>query len=352
MLRTVSITMLFLTLALAGCIEPPGESLDAASLAAALSTPAAGRMTGVEVANEQSSRLCLLEHGISLPDYRAYCADRLVRWEGEMSLERLPVRIEHALGDVEVARSSGSSWSFEWRVTANGRSSEDAEARLDDVRVTMVHESEAGHLLHIVAESLVQQTNGLRVSLVVTLPPGVEYDVATRGGSGDVTVRDLDARSLSVRTGSGDVSARGVTARMLSVESGSGSAELGDVRAQQLVMKSGSGKRVVDAEVVDVDIQAGSGDVRATLRPFGSGQFRFAAGSGDIDVRVPENAAHGYDVTARAGSGDASIRLKDGALSQSRDNQASFRTDGFGSRSFQTSMVLTTGSGDIEVRPL
>lgn len=125
------------------------------------------------------------------------------------------------------------------------------------------------------------------VDFVVTVPDGT--DVTVDNGSGDITLTGSFG-GLTLNAGSGDVETRNIAAETIAGEVGSG----------------------------DVDLDLG----RAPS------SVRFKTGSGDLSVRVPQDAD--YAVTADTGSGDAQVSIASDRSSTQR-------------------MFVTTGSGDIDI---
>lgn len=143
-------------------------------------------------------------------------------------------------------------------------------------------------------------------SLRVLVPPGTrvtlstgsgELDVrGTRGGvlastgSGDIDLTDVAGADVVAETGSGDVTGRGMDARRLRAKTGSGEVGVALVRPPE-----------------DVVVDTGSGD--ADLRvPDAGYAFALDTGSGDERVGVRQDPASPRRIRMTTGSGDITVR--------------------------------------------
>lgn len=145
--------------------------------------------------------------------------------------------------------------------------------------------------------------------LRLAVPSGVRITVDA--GSGDVDLRNADARSVHAETGSGDIEM--------------------DLRGRQTLVFASSDEGDIDViarSVRAVDAQTDSGDVTADV---GGLPRRVVArsNSGDVAVAVPRGS---YRIRAIAGSGDARV-------SGLRRNNRSLQ-----------SVHARTGDGDVTVR--
>jgi hypothetical protein len=177
-----------------------------------------------------------------------------------------------------------------------------------------------------------------RVSISYEIIVPVQTRAESRTGSGGQTVDGI-AGPLEVHTGSGGLEVSNIG---------------GDVRAQ-----SGSGSVIVESVRGDVDVRAGSGGIRAIAiegdlnARTGSGgiaaegtprsEWSLRAGSGPLEVDVPDDA--GFDLRAETNSGSIDsahpIQIQ-GRLSRRR---LEGRVRGGGIR-----LELKTGSGSIRIR--
>jgi DUF4097 and DUF4098 domain-containing protein YvlB len=131
-------------------------------------------------------------------------------------------------------------------------------------------------------------------------------------GSGDVNVANVN-EAVTLHSGSGDVNARNVDGQVIATDGS------GDVAVRDSTL---SGQSL---------LETGSGDVNfnGSLAPTGSYQIR--SGSGDVEVRLPSNAA--FQLNAHSDSGSVS-------------NDFGSNTVGSGQR---PPLQINTGSGDIDI---
>lgn len=149
------------------------------------------------------------------------------------------------------------------------------------------------------------------VDFELILPVGLTVDLATE--SGDVTIDDLDVKSMILDAGSGDLDVRGVRSDALELVAGSGNVSCTDSEAEQMEGSSGSGD--VTLELVGppayVSATSGSGNVTVFLPP---GPYDVTTHSDSGQTRVsgiePEPGASSV-VVAKSGSGDVDVRARE-----------------------------------------
>ena len=200
--------------------------------------------------------------------------------------------------------------------------------------------------------------NNIWVDYDVTVP--ADTRVRSRTNSGDVKIRDLTS-DLDLESGSGDLWLENITGRIgtrshsgdvrARAISGSFSAEAssGDIRLEErgkgdVDIRTTSG----DVEATGIDgalhVEAGSGNITAAGTPTRSWEAR--AGSGNIHLNIPQDAA--FQLDAATNSGELSVRQAvtitvQGNLDAAR--HAIKGTVGGGG----PLVTLHTSSGDIEI---
>lgn len=366
MKQAIPILFVLASLLAAGCIELPeemqgtqGRDWPSAADDEPTSTndirlpPQEGRMTAEE-STEESETLCLGRGPISLPDLPIYCATRVTTVAGDMTLTSLPFEILADTGDVEVVAGDEGAWSVVFTVSASGSTPEAARARLDRTVIEWSIEGERGHRLHASAQHEDRST-GLEpsndVSIVVTLPAGALYGGFVSTSTGDAGVGGLSFEALVVSTSTGDIAVSDVRASILKSSASTGSASITG-KFGRIVASASTGDIDVEAETVDADVSTSTGSITAALTPTATGHFDLGASTGEVELRVPEAARHGYDVEAEASTGTVKILLEDGDVKTSEDrDEASFTTSGFARRAVRTTVSLDTSTGDITVAP-
>lgn len=326
-----SLTALAALALLAGCIAPPGSEgeTEAADVDADLPPSSAGTMTVEDEQEDVSGELCVLQGTTDVLSPEPYCARRTIRVAGAIDLTALPVTVSVGAADVLAGEGDAGRWELVVTIVAHGATAEMAEAaaRAEDVAWSIGQPG--AHALSVEHRS--ESERPPQVAIALALPAAPLYSFAVDAGSGDVAMHGLRTAATEVDVGSGDV-------------------EIAEWRAASLVLSGGSGDARVDAEVAQVVVERGSGDVQAALRPFAPGSVVVSTGSGEVAIHVPEDATHGYDVTLSTGSGDAQIGLRDGRASGDEDAKR-FTTTGYAARAVRTAVTVSTGSGDAAVGP-
>lgn len=146
---------------------------------------------------------------------------------------------------------------------------------------------------------------------------GHDGDASIDTGSGDVTASALHGHDLSFDTGSGDVTIEGAAADALSVDTGSGAVSVSGLASGRVKVDTGSG----DVELgyttspTDIDIDAGSGDVRITSPAGLNARVDFETSSGDITTDFPVTlTSHERDeLHGTIGSGGGRLHVETGS---------------------------------------
>ena len=121
----------------------------------------------------------------------------------------------------------------------------------------------------------------------------------------EVALPQAKLMALTVHVGSGDVLVERVGFSRVEVKSGSGDLELHLEGAGELILQTGSGEIDLDGKVKRIDVDTGSGDVKARLGESPT-QLKISTGSGDVELRAP--SLSGW-IRTKTGSGDVSNSL-------------------------------------------
>lgn len=345
---------------LPGSLADDGGSLDGASAspeARDVASPGEddASMTAEETVAEEES----LAPGVP----PLYAATRVHTIEGDLALAALPAFLSTSVGDVTVGAGESGRWRLVATLEGRGLSAEDARRERDRLSFSWAHEDAGEHF----AQGVVTVEDGPasigplalgaftfgRATLALTVPPEVALALAVSTSSGDVTLEGVRGSAATLGTSSGDVAVAGVAFQSMDIHVSSGDVSVRDATVRLLSVGVSSGDVALDvAGVEDAMVQASSGDVAATLAPARDGSLVVGTSSGDVDVRVPEDATRGYDALASATSGDVSITLSDGRVASSEDgDEATFVTDGFARRDVRTRIALSATSGDVTLAP-
>lgn len=325
MLRTLTIATLMLAAAAAGCITPPSDIEEAATLPA---PEPGGKLTAGPAREDTQVAPCTFPP-LSIGGDSVYCATRTISVAGELTLSALVALIDAGAADLVVEPSSPGEWDATAIIEHAAESEAAAREGTTHYALAIDVGTEQAPVLNIDFGPTSTEASG-STTLVVRLPTATLYELTIDMGSGDCALSGLSTVNTILDVGSGDTA-------------------IGDgFSARGLAIDAGSGAVMLDIDVVSATIDGGSGDITGTLRPTASGAIVVSAGSGDVDILVPEDARHGYDVVVNVGSGGAEITLEDGDLSTS-ENGATFATTNYGKRAIRTTMQVSTGSGDSSV---
>lgn len=314
-MRSLTILVVFVSLAFAGCIAP--DVADKTPGSVHKDESKRGSMTAEE-SKQDSAGLCTddLQIGTSSSEGR-FCAKRVVTTQGTLTdLPELDVDLTTFNGDITVKTGAEGAWSIVATLRAHGDSEADATANLANIQYALAHTDGAAHFL--VAQAKHQGNgNGYHADLVATLPASLVQALTATVGNGDVVLQHARTDLLAVNIGNGDAT--------------------------------------LDAAVEQVDVNIGNGDVKGAVSPAAAGRIAASTGNGDIKLTVPEDAAHGYTATLDVGNGKIDPQLKDGQTSACPQsgpcNHREFRTTGFDSRDVRSMLALNAGNGDVSLAP-
>ncbi|CAM4407503.1 DUF4097 family beta strand repeat-containing protein [Paenibacillus tarimensis] len=204
----------------------------------------------------------------------------------------------------------------------------------------------------VIGDNFVIGLSVLNVTLTVQLPEQLWDQVEVSAGSGDITVKDVQAsRALIMHTGSGNIEAEMVAGETVDVRSGSGDQELDGVNGKRMVIDAGSGNiTVASYKLEELAFLAGSGNVRLVN---GSARLTGEAGSGNIRYEADKLEAH---VRLIAGSGNVTVRLLENPQSllvdfktSSGDREIGFEGMQVSSQDEEGDITGSFGSGEIEL---
>jgi Putative adhesin len=223
----------------------------------------------------------------------------------------------------------------------------------EDFTVSLVVDGETARVSHTSAPCFLLCDRSL--SYVVTMP--ADAQVSVQSSSGDVTAEGLSG-GVDLRTLSGDISLTDVSGP-LAVTTTSGDIEVGagDVASANITTTSGSVE--IEGEASALVVQTVSGDIEITntrsatvslattsgdIEYGGSlsaeGDHTVSTISGDVDLRLPEDAALAVEASSVSGS-----LTTDFPVSGTMADRTMSGTIGAGG----ARLVITTTSGDIAI---
>lgn len=321
MLRTI--TTLVALSALAGCISVPQESEPFESAAVREDADRIDGMTAQESVTDRDVECN--DGGLTLPP--GFCAERVVEVQGRIGLDALPVELRGTNGEIIVTASEGDAWTFTATVRVAALTQEMARAALGSAWSWSHEEADGTHALRAApaqAPSLDALTARVRsTQYELALPAWLVLELDASTDNGGIVARDLALRHASLETENGQV--------------------------------------LVSGEVVDLRARTDNGQIIASLRPAASGAIDLSTDNGQIMLKLPEDRAHGYDLSAQSENGQVVITLRDCGMRTSEDPSSGYpgssaraacQTSAFDERSIRTSVALETENGQVVVSPL
>lgn len=250
-----------------------------------------------------------------------FVSTRTVAVEGTLTLSSLPANLTVDRGRIDVETGPAGEWSARIQVDGYGATPEEARAERDQVTVEWSIGDAGDRRLRIAAEQPEEEdeeTGHAETTIEVTLPEDLAVQLEVGLESGNVTLEGLRAPFAALGVASGDVDAH--------------------LRGTR-----------------QVTIGVASGQVDATVEPGDHGAVTASVSSGEVTLRVPEDAEHGYQARASTANGEAEVRLQDGETTSSgggpTGGSVRFVTDGYEDRSIRTEVQASASDGDVLVAP-
>lgn len=172
----------------------------------------------------------------------------------------------------------------------------------------------------------------------------MEGELTLNGSSGDTRARDIKGTWKSDFS-SGDCQIDAFEGDLLSLHTTSGDVVLRAVKARRAELESTSGDfRLDDADLEELSADATSGDIAFGASGTRLKDVRIRTSSGDASLRLPQGAS--FDLDADQSSGDMDVRFSDGSSVEHGDRVVGFRRGSGGAR-----IRVRTSSGDLTVSP-
>ncbi len=190
-------------------------------------------------------------------------------------------------------------------------------------------------------------TPNLRVEFaaqVPTLPTDVDIDVSTA----DLRFDDIRGDALDITTSTGDIDGT-VHYNDASISVSTGDTDL-EGTLVRFVSSGSTGSIDFDGRMDSADIERSTGDISLDVTPAASGAYDIDVSTARVDIDIAGGGARGQDVAASTSTGRLEVDLIDGETvgPQDEDN-VHVRTKGFSNKAIQTTVSITTSTGDVNV---
>ena len=219
-------------------------------------------------------------------------------------------------GDIAVRAGTDGSVHVTGRVRARLSMNENPQERVDRIRANPPV-TQAGNTVRIGATGDNPLYQNVSISYEVVVPANAK--IQARSGSGDIGIA-MTASGVEARTGSGDINVLGASGGFMA-QTGSGDVHAGRIAG---AMKASTGSGDIDA---------------AQTAP---GPVQMETGSGDITLKLPEDA--GFTLTVRTGSGSITTTHPVVSASSRQHNRLDGSVRGGG-----PPVDIRTGSGDVRI---
>jgi lia operon protein LiaG len=179
------------------------------------------------------------------------------------------------------------------------------------------------------------------VDLTVELPEKQWDELKVGVGSGDITVEDVEGKSIDLSARSGDVNLEASNASTIVLSTNSGDIQAEGFHADTLKFHSDSGDVSLKEGEAILKGEAESGDIQIEFAEL-LHDVDVSASSGDVNIKL-EQEPKSLTVDYRGGSGTGHVRW-DGFQETDRAEDGEMIKGTFGSG--KTMLKVSTGSGD------
>ncbi len=208
------------------------------------------------------------------------------RWEAVTLAASTGTVLEVAVptGDVELTAAAGNAARLEVLILSEVEG--EGGAALLDGRVTAVVDGAGKVLINAIRGTVPASGRLLAASSTgMVSVSGLQADLETRTGTGEIRVRDSECSHLDASSGTGDIRIEGCTVDELSVSGGTSDLTLIGIRAGTGEVDSSTGDVSIDGSSFDeLSIDTGTGDMTladCTVK----GTFSVSSGTGDLSIR-------------------------------------------------------------------
>lgn len=283
------------------------------------------------------------DEGLEPTKVPPFYSRKTITVSGDLTLEALPAILSTVNGEVTVQPGPSDSWELVATLTGRGDSPE--EAREQRERMTFLWSIGPAGDHALAAQVLLEEDDNDQGPITLS--------GSSATGDLDLTVPEDLLLDLRAQTTNGAIDVSGLDTPELSIDTTNGQVRVSDVRASILRVDTTNGAIDVDARgTEDVTLDTTNADVSAALIPAEDGTIEIDTTNGAIDLRVPEDADHGYDAEAETTNGQVTIELQDGRASYDEDREeATFVTAGYDDRLIQTRITLDSTNGGIQLGP-
>lgn len=279
-----------------------------------------------------------------------YEAEDRRHFSGEAPNDKIYFEVDNVNGHIDVSTWEKDEYSVELDIVARGRTKEEAEKNLEELKVDLEKRNDQGQLSLILRiERPVVWRRHYSVDVNAVLPERASIDPYLTSRNGHIRLSKLHGETVRLRTSNGHIEMEEVMAKSITGRSSNGQLVLEDVKGDEVAVKSSNGRIRGRLEAKAATLTSSNGSIRMDFPCKESGVYKLRTSNGKIDVKVPENPEIGYHMDLSTSMGKIDIDLPDLEYRRRRRNHREARTVGFEEREVQIEIEADTSMGRINV---
>jgi DUF4097 and DUF4098 domain-containing protein YvlB len=279
-----------------------------------------------------------------------YEAEERKHFSGEAPHDKIYFEVDTFNGHIEVSTWEKDEYSVELEIVARGRTKEDAEKNLKELKVDLEKRIDDDQLNLILSiERPVEWRRHYSVDVYAILPERACIDPHLTSKNGHISISKLHGETVRFRTSNGRIELEEVSAKSITGKSSNGHIVLDGVMGDKVSVKSSNGRIRGRLEAKAAMLTTSNGSIRMDLPCKESGAYKLRTSNGKIDVKVPENPEIGYYMDLSTSMGKIDIELPDLEYHRRRRNHREARTTGFEEKEVQIEIEADTSMGKINI---
>ena len=263
-------------------------------------------------------------------DLGTYRATSTYTLDPPVTAESIALDVESVNGGIDVSSWSGDHVKFDIEVKARGSTTAEAEANLE-------------RFTHSLEDSVSGTTQSISLNFPLTSSEWSKYAVIV-----DVYVPEGVSEEISLQTTNGEISVQGLSLQELMIDTTNGRVVLTDVESSVIQGETTNGAITGTFTAASTSFRTTNGGIEMTLGT-ASGEHRFSATNGSIDLSLPTDSDVGYSVDLDTSVGAIDVNLPNMSYDVDKARTKNGETVGYDAKEIQIIISADTTIGSIDL---
>ena len=263
-------------------------------------------------------------------DLGTYRATSTYTLDPPVTAESIALDVESVNGGIDVSSWSGDHVKFDIEVKARGSTTAEAEANLE-------------RFTHSLEDSVSGTTQSISLNFPLSSSEWSKYAVII-----DVYVPEGVSEEISLQTTNGEISVQGLSLQELMIDTTNGRVVLTDVDSSVIQGETINGAITGTFTAASTSFRTTNGGIEMTLGT-ASGEHRFSATNGLIDLSLPTGSDVGYSVDLDTSVGSIDVNLPNMSYDMDKARTKNGETVGYDAKEIQISISADTTIGSIDL---